>query len=291
MPVPSSPLWRVGLVIGCCGVLLAGCGKKSSDQPAAAKSGQVVANVAGQTITTQELENEFRLANIPPDKQKEPALIKRVLGEMVLRKYLLTQALNAKLDREPGVLLDLLRAREQVLESAYLVRTATSKAASKEDIEKYIRNNPSKFAARKVFSVEQLVFPFGPASQSLVEGSRDAKTLDEIAQRMTASGIPFSRSNGAVSSGDLPNDFTARIATKNPDDVFFIRSGANGLFFKVLGEESRPLEGDAAYNVARQLMRADAIKAEAGMASFTANLEAKYEGDYAKIMQGDSAAK
>jgi EpsD family peptidyl-prolyl cis-trans isomerase len=291
MLVPPSPLLRFGLVIGCCGALLAGCGKKDSDQPAAAKSGQVVAHVAGQTITTQELENEFRLANIPPDKQKEPALVKRVLGELVLRKYLLTQALNAKLDREPGVLLDLLRAREQVLEAAYLVRTATAKAPSKADVDKYIASNPSKFATRKVFSVEQVVFPFGPAAQSLVEGARDTKSLDEIAQKMTASGIPFNRSNGGLSSGDLPNDFITRIAAKNPDDIFFIRSGANGLFFKVLGEESRPLEGDAAYNVARQLMRADAIKAEAGMAGYTANLEAKYEGDYAKIMQADPNAK
>ena len=34
------------------------------------------------------------------------------VGEIVVRKYLLQQAMTAKLDREPGVLLDLLRARE-----------------------------------------------------------------------------------------------------------------------------------------------------------------------------------
>lgn len=291
MLVPSSPLLRSGLIIACCGALLAGCGKKDGDQPAAAKSGQVVAHVAGQTITTQELDNEFRHANVPPDKQKEPALVKRVLGELVLRKYLLTQALNAKLDREPGVLLDLLRARELVLEGAYLVRTATSKAPSKTDVDRYIANNPAKFAARKVFSVEQLVFPFGPTAQSLVDGTRDAKLLDEIAQKMTASGIPFNRSNGVLSSADLPNDFISRIAAKNPDDIYFVRSGVNGVFFKVLGEQSSPLEGDAAFNIARQLMRADAIKAEAGLAGYSASLEAKYEGDYAKIMQGNPAAK
>ena len=121
----------------------------------------MVARIADQVITTQELENEFRLANVPPDKQKDPALVKRVLGELVLRKYLLVQALNAKLDREPGVLLDLLRAREQVLESAYLMRTAASKAPSKEDIDKFIASNPAKFSGRKVLSVEQIVFPIG----------------------------------------------------------------------------------------------------------------------------------
>ena len=55
---------------------------------------------------------------MPPDKQKDPAVVKRMLSQLVLRKYLLQQALAAKLDREPGVLLDILRSREQILASA-----------------------------------------------------------------------------------------------------------------------------------------------------------------------------
>jgi len=285
-----APLARLAIIVGCCAVFLAGCGKKSDEQPAA-KGGQVVARVAGQTITTQELEHELRLANIPPDKQKDPAVIKPLLSQLVLRKYLLNQALNLKLDREPGVLLELLRAREQVLENAYLMRTATSKAPSQADVESFVANNTSKFAARKALSVEQIVFPIGPKAQALVEASRDAKALDEIAERLTSNGVPFNRSQGVLSSGDLPNDLNSAIAAKRPDDVFFIRSGQNGLFFKVLGDELRPLTGEAAANVARQIMRADAIKAEAGLAAYSANLEAKYEGDYAKIMQGDTPAK
>ena len=52
-------------------------------------------------MTTQELDNEFRYANVSPDKQKDPEIIKRVLNELVVRKYLLQQALATKLDREP----------------------------------------------------------------------------------------------------------------------------------------------------------------------------------------------
>jgi EpsD family peptidyl-prolyl cis-trans isomerase len=288
MPLEWSALLRLTAALGCCAFILAGCGKKNSEQPAASKGGQVVARIADQVITTQELENEFRLANVLPDKQKDPALIKRVLGELVLRKYLLVRALNAKLDREPVVLLDLLRAREQVLEGAYLMRTVASKAPSKEDIDKFIASNPAKFSGRKVLSVEQIVFPFGSNAQSFIDASRNSKSLDEIAQRLTSDGIPFNRSMGTLNSGDFPNEFNAQIAAKKPDDVFFVRSGPNGVFFKVVSEELRPLEGEAAANAARQIMRADAIKAEAGMAAYSANQEAKYEGDYAKIMQGDT---
>src|SRR3979409_1575024 len=96
-------LWRVAGVVACCGLMLAACGKKAGDQ-AAAPNSQVVAHVGDQVVTTQELENEFRWANVPVDKQKDPEVIKRILSTLVARKYLLQQALTEKLDREPGVL-------------------------------------------------------------------------------------------------------------------------------------------------------------------------------------------
>ena len=103
--------------------------------------------------------------------------------------------------------------------------------------------------------------------------------------KLTAAGIPHGRQMGVINSGDLPQDFYGLIEAKKADDVFFVRSGQNGMFFKVKGEEARPVEGEAAANLARQFMSADAVKAEPGIANFSANLEAKYEGEYAKIMQ------
>ena len=149
-----------------------------------------------------------------PISRRIPKSIKRVLGELVVRKYLLQQALAAKLDREPGVLLDLLRSREQVLENAYLQRTVASKAPGKAEIDRYIANNPSKFASRKLLSVEQIGFPLGPNSQSVVDANKDAKSLDEIDQQLTSAGIPHSRQMGALSSGEIPQDFYNAIEAK-----------------------------------------------------------------------------
>lgn len=267
----------------CSAALLAGCGKKGAEQAA---RGQVVAHVGNEVITNQELDNEFRLANIPPDKQKEPEIVKQVLGQLVVRKYLLQQALNAKLDREPGVLLELLRAREQVLENAYLVRTVSAKPPTKADVDRYIASNPAKFGNRKLLQVEQVAFPFGPATQSVVESNRDAKSLDDIDQQLTSSSVPHARQNGMLSSGDVGPELLDRIQARKPDDIFFVRSGQNGIFFKVVGEEARPVEGEAAANLARQLMRNDALKGEIGIATYSANMEAKYEGEYQQIMQG-----
>jgi EpsD family peptidyl-prolyl cis-trans isomerase len=263
---------------------LAACGKKSGGQA----GGQVVAHVGDEVVTTQELENEFRWANIPPDKQKDPENIKRVLGELVLRKYLVQQAVASKLDREPGVLLDILRSREQVLANAFLQRSVAAKSPSKGDIDRYVANNPSKFSGRKLFAVDEIGFPLGPNSQAIVDANKDAKSLDDINQQLTAAGIPHGRQAGRLDSAEISPDLFNAIEAKKADDVFFVRAGANGIFFKVTGEEAHPLEGEAADNAARQLLRADELKAQAGMASVSANLDAKYEGNYAAIMSDKS---
>ncbi|MEH2492867.1 hypothetical protein [Bradyrhizobium sp. AZCC 2230] len=284
-------IWSLGLFLTVSGLALASCGQRSGDQTAAAK-GQVVARVGDEIITTQELENEFRLAGIARDKQKDPETLKRVLGEIVVRKYLLQQAMTAKLDREPGVLLDLLRVREQVLGNAMLNRAASAKASTKADIDRYIAKNTWKFADRKLYSVDEIVMPLTPATQTFVNTNKDAKSLEELLQQLTTGGIPHGRQLGVLSSSDLPEELVGLIQKRKDDDIFFTRIGTNGLFFKVRAEEARPIEGDAATNLARQMMRADALAAELGLAAYSAKLEAKYEGDYADLMkQGETKSR
>jgi EpsD family peptidyl-prolyl cis-trans isomerase len=292
-PILALPsVCRAAVVLGLCGILVAGCGKKSGEQ--AASNSQVVAHVGDQeVITAQEFENELRLLNIPPEKQKEPEIVKRVLNEMVTRKYLLAQALGAKLDREPNVLLDILRSREQVLANAFLSRSVAKKlsAISKADIDKYIADNPLKFASRKLMTVDQIAFPLGANAQSIIDSAKDANSLEDVDQKLTAMGVPHGRSTGTLNSSEIPDELISSMRAKKPDDVFFVRSGQNGVFLKVKSEEIRPLEGEAAVNTARQLMRNDFLKAEAGMVSVSANLEAKYEGVYSKIMSSDEGPK
>ena len=162
---------------------------------------------------------------------------------------------------------------------------AKASAITQADVNKYIESNPQKFANRQLLEVEQISFPLGPNSQSVTDAVRDMKSLDEIDQKLTAMNVPHSRSTGSLNSGDIPQDMLNRMEAKKPDDVFFIRAGPNGMFLIVKGEESRPLSGEGAINLARQLMRAELQKAELGLASVSANFAAKYEGDYAAMMK------
>jgi len=280
-----SARFRAVLFVSVCGLSLCACSKKSEVTAEAPKS-QVVAKVGNQVVTAPELENEFRLANIAVEKRKDPDVIKRVLGELITRKYMVQQAIDAKLDREPTVLLDILRSKEITLANALATRDVAMKsgAVSKADIDSYIANNPAKFSDRQLLAVEQISFTLATTSQALIDATREMRTLDEVDQKLTAMGIPHGRSSGAVSTGDLPPELMKQISAHQADDIFFIRNGANGLFFKVTDQESRPLQGPEAINAARQYLRQDIIRSDLGMTSVAANLAAKYEGEYAAIM-------
>jgi len=286
----DSPwILRSSVLIAICCLALAGCGKKT-DVTAEAPKSQVVAKIGNEVVTVQELDNEFRLGNVTSEKRKDPDTIKRVLGELVTRKYLVQLAVDAKLDREPTVLLDILRSKELVLANALASRDVITKSSSisATDIDNYIAHNPLKFANRQLMSVEQISFPLSSTSQALIDATKEMKTLDEVDQKLTGMGVQHGRSAGAIASGDLPQDLLNMIMAKQADDIFFIRSGVNGVFFKVTGQEARPLEGEAAISAARQYLRQDIIKSEVGMTSVAANLEAKYEGEYAGIMGRDA---
>lgn len=285
---PAATL-RIGIFLGLGCLALAGCNRNSEVQTSAPQS-QVVAKIGDQVVTIQELDNELRLANVPAAMRKDPAIVKRVLGELVTRKYLVKQALDAKLDREPTVLLDILRSRELVLANALMARNVTTKseAISQSDVDNYMKNNPLKFAGRQLLSVDQISVPLSATSQAVIDATKEMKTLDEVDQKLTAMGVQHSRSSGAISSGDLPQELLDRVMAKQPDDIFFLRAGVNGVFFKVTGEEPKPIEGEAAINAAKQYLRQDIIKSELSMASVAANLDSKFEGDYAGIMSKDA---
>jgi EpsD family peptidyl-prolyl cis-trans isomerase len=286
----STAASRTFVVAVVCGLGLGACSKKSDGTAEAPKS-QIAAKIGTQVVTVQELENEFRLANVPVEKRKDPEIVKRVLGDLVARKYMVQQAIEAKLDREPTVLLDVLRSKDLVLASALATRDVTTKssAISKTDVDNYIANNPLKFADRQLLSIEEVSFALAATSQAVIEATKEMKTLDEVDQKLTAMGIAHGRSSGAVSTGDLPPELMKPVSARSSDEIFFTRSGSNGLFFEIKGQESRPLEGQEAVNAARQYLRQDIIKTDLSMTSVAASMEAKYEGEYASIMSAAPA--
>jgi EpsD family peptidyl-prolyl cis-trans isomerase len=283
MPM-SRRRWRVAL-IACAlpaAMLLAGCGRKQETQ---AVVGQVIAHVGPDEVTQQELDNELRLANVPADKRTDP-VIKAALSRIVERKYLVQQALAAKLDREPTVHLDLLRAREQILAGAFAQRTLSSKmsAVSTTEIADYIQSHPKQFAQRELFQVDQISFATPKDVQALTAATKDFKSLDQVEAKLNEMNIKFSRGAATLDSATMPAEMLKVLDARKADDVYFIRSRGNGTFFKVTSVDQKPLTGDQANEFAKREVGAELARKSAQEISKTALADSKFEGNYAGIM-------
>ena len=220
----SRRRWRIA-AIGCAlaaAALLAGCGKK---QEAQAVVGQVIAHVGPDDVTQQELDNELRLAGIPADKRTD-AIVKAALSRVIERKYLVQQALAAKLDREPTVHLDILRSREQILAGAFVQRDLASKMStiSKNEIDSYIQGHPKQFDQRELFQIEQISFTPPKDIDALAAATKDDKTLDQVQAQLNQMNVKFSRGTATLDSATIPPEMLKALDARKPDDVFFIRS-------------------------------------------------------------------
>jgi len=263
-----------------CTLLLVACARNSEQQKAL--TGQVAAQVASQVVTTLEIDNEMRLAEVPLDRRKDPAVIRQFLDRLVLRKYLVQQAINAKMDEEPNVLLDAMRAREQVLANAYVARDVASQSFGQADIERYIAANPAKFEQRHVLTVEQIRFALGPGTKDLLDANKEMKT--EVDRRLTSNGVPHTRAEGNLSESDIPGDLAKVIANRKPNEIFYGHAGRTGIYFMVKDAELHPLAGEAANSLALRGLKTDALKAHIAATTEAARRVTKFQGEYAQIM-------
>jgi len=276
--------WRIA-AMGCAlaaAVLVAGCGKK---QEAQAVVGQVIAQVGPDDVTQQELDNELRIANVPADKRTD-AIVKAALSRVIERKYLVQQALAAKLDREPTVHLDILRAREQILAGAFVQRDLASKMStiSKNEIDSYVQAHPRQFDHRELFQIEQISFTPPKDIDALAAATKDVKSLDQVEAQLNQMNIKFSRGTATLDSATIPPEMLKALDARKPDDVFFIRSRGSGSYFKVTSVDPKPLTGDEANEFAKREVRAEIARKSAEEISQASLATAKYEGDYARVM-------
>jgi EpsD family peptidyl-prolyl cis-trans isomerase len=290
-----TPTFRRGLriaAIACAlpaAMLLAGCGKKQAEP---AVVGQVIAHVGPDDITQQELDNELRLANVPADKHSDP-IVKAALSRIVERKYLVQQAIAAKLDREPTVHLDLLRSREQILAGAIAQRDLSAKMSgiSKNEVDSYIQGHPKQFDQRELFQVDQISFP-SPAqkdAEALTAATKDFKSLDQVEAKLNEMNIKFSHGTATLDSATMPPEMLKVLDARKADDIYFIRSRGSASFFKVTSVDPKPMTAEQADEFAKRQLQIDIGRKGAEAIGSAALADAKFEGDYARIMTATAA--
>lgn len=284
--VGRQSLLRASAVLGL--LALTACGQQEpaakTDQP-----GQVIAKVGSEDVTIHELQHEYRRAGVTQDKVTD-AITKAVLEEVTRRKLLAQKARAAGLDREPTVLLDIQRSREQVLASALFQRDIQARVSGigKSELDRYVNANPERFARRIRYDIDQMTFNAATIRQDFLDAIKDATSLDVVESKALESRIAYTRGVGALYSGEIPTELLSRLKARKESDVFFVRAGTTSSFFKVRAEVPDPLAGEEAQQRAQVLIRNETAQSE--MQRKTDEVQITYFGEYTKIMEKPAAA-
>lgn len=174
---PRAFAWPMALVVS---FALTACG------PAAPPGGQVVARVNDREITIYQL-NRVQLQATESTADRRHVALDR----LVRRELAVEQALAAKLDRDPEVMLRLEEARREALASAWADRTAAALLSADDGAAaRYYASHPGLFAERRLYRLRVLVLPPDDAlTDALQTRLKQGARLPNLRAWLAADGI------------------------------------------------------------------------------------------------------
>ena len=267
-------------------IMLAGCGGKAEDSGEMLEKGQVVATVGGKDVTVYELNAELQGKQLPTDPKQRKRAEQAALQQIVSRKILADIALERKLDKSPGYLLQERRARDALLVQMLQQQIASQvPRPTRQDAGRFIEQNPALFAERKIFTLDQIAFA-QPASLDTLKHLGPLKTLTEVEQQLTRDNVKFERQPAALDSLSVPPALLKQITALPPGEVFVVPSRGGVLTANVItASRVESFGGDRATNYAMNLILQQRV-ADAAKRDLDAKIEAerkavKYQEGYA----------
>lgn len=265
-----------GYIIGvvCMAMVLAGCDKEPE--------GQVAAVVNGDEITLQEVNAEIGNANVPAgtdSKEVQRAALQRI----VERRLLAQSAKEEGLDKTPEYLI-----RSRQIDDALLVQLLGQRAEKsfqvpdQQALNKYMAENPSMFAGRKMYVVDRIQFGL-PADVSQLKSLESAHSMEEVAAKLNGLGIKFERGAAKMDSAQLGQQRMDQILALPDGEPFVIPENGMVTVAVITGES--PLAGSSAEMnaIATQALRQKAMSTtlEERLKQARAKGEIKYQPDFA----------
>ncbi|WP_339693384.1 hypothetical protein [uncultured Parasphingorhabdus sp.] len=230
----------------CFTLLLAGCEKEPE--------GQVAAVVNGEEITLQEINAEVGDANIPEGIDKE-VIQKAALSRIVERRLLAQSAREEDLDKTPEYLI-----RRRQLEDSLLVQLLgkraerTLRVPDQQAVDKYMAENPSMFAGRKVFTIDRIQFPL-PGNMEQLKSLEDDHSMTDVAAKLDKLGIKYQRGAAKMDSAQLGQKRLDQIKALPEGEPFVIPENGMVTVAVITGESPVSAEGADMGPMAMQAMR------------------------------------
>jgi peptidyl-prolyl cis-trans isomerase C len=221
--------------------------------------GQTVAIVNNEEITSAELNAELNAngtAGVGDTKEFRAAALQRLID----RKLVVQQAKKDGLDKSPEFLNQQRRLTEDLLINMLISRQAnTSQLPSADDINRFEASRPQIFTKREIWTLEQILYPL-PKDQSLIAKLSATKTLDEIAQLLTASHIQFTRNTRKVDTAVFPNGIYERINSLPAGEPFIVPGQKQAVASVISSRQPAPLNADQARQAALGLLKRENLQ-------------------------------
>lgn len=239
--LPGRTVCRA-LVLAGLAALLLGC--KPEPKTAAV---QVVARVNGDEITVHQL--EFVLSDPATRLDRQQAL-----DQLVDQQLLVQAAREARLDRDPRVMLAIDQARRQILAQAQVDRLLAGAAGPQQTERDYYDQHPELFADRRLYQLRMFVVPAGALDTPLKQALDEARTPQQVRAALLRRQVVFEDSEVERAAEQLPPEVLTRLTGMQRGDVLLLGQGDDRHLYQLIGTSPAPVSFAAARDGIRQYL-------------------------------------
>jgi EpsD family peptidyl-prolyl cis-trans isomerase len=264
------------------------------------KASVVAAKVNGDEILSQQIDQALsRAGNIPEAQQKQAQ--QQVLQRLIDQQLFVQQAIQNKLDRDPGVQATMDAAKRQVLAQAYmehLVQTAPK--TTPEQVKAFYSEHPELFSDRRVYRLKELAIAapadFQPKLHAELERldkhTDKSKIMPQLITWLQSQNIKFQANVATQAAEQLPIELIGKIYRMKDGDLLAIPHGNTMVVSQLDKAQSAPLTEEQAAPFIEQLLqnrkRVDLSNDE--MKRLRAAAKIQYVGDFATMNKGVEGA-
>jgi EpsD family peptidyl-prolyl cis-trans isomerase len=263
-------------------VALACAASPSNAAPQAAKktvaSGQtqVVANVGGREVTLSELRMEMgRIGLSASDPNAERLALESLTNRILLSKA----ARTADLHRKPDVMARMYAAQDQALADYYLALATRPAEPTREEIDDFIKENPSLFADRKLYDFLVFTLETKNFNESALTPLFDREAdFSRLAAVMTKAGARYSIAPAMQSGAAFPAPMRTQLGKYSARDNIVIKGDTETQIMKIVAVKNDVADQAGWPELAlRSLIEMDAAKrAEALIARLRKETDVAY---------------
>lgn len=221
-------------------LLLSACGDKGDKKPAAT---QVAAKVNGSEISVHQINAVLSKAQgVTADNANQAK--QEILSKLIDQQLAFDQAVEKKLDRNPDVMMAIEAAKKEIVARAFLDQMVSAQPKpTADEATKYYTDNPSLFANRRVYNIQEITLEAKPAIlDGLKQMVASGRSMDDIAAYLKGQGVNFRGGAATRPAEQIPLEVLPRLSALKDGQSVVIEAPQNYLVMRVAASQSAPVD-------------------------------------------------